>query len=114
MMATIEMSRIGQITILTMNGRMDSINAARIQKSLMTLSQAERQQLILNMSGVSYISAAGLRILRNLQNEIGEVNIAAPSDRVVEVMQITGLDVVYTLHRTQIGAIHTKRPVLNA
>jgi|GEM_PF-603470 len=108
-------SHIGTTTILHIHGRLDSLNVATLQERLNALlEQVGPQDLILNMEEVNYLSAAGLRLLHNLHERTGQVRIACPSARVVEVMQITGLGHVYTLYATQTAAIHQVRSVTNA
>lgn len=114
-MLTVQTLYIGEVTVMRLTGRLDSINARQAQSTLDDiLADNDQTPLILDMEGVEYMSAAGLRILRRLKERTGSVTIAAPSDRVTEVMQITGLDVVYQLHRTRIGAVHGVRPVTAA
>lgn len=108
-------SHIGTTTILHIHGRLDSLNVATLQEQLNALLERYGpQDLILNMEEVNYLSAAGLRLLHNLHERTGQVRIACPSPRVVEVMQITGLGSVYSLYPTQTAAIHQVRPVTNA
>lgn len=112
---TLNTSHIGTTTILHIHGRLDSLNVASLQEQLNALLERYGpQDLILNMEDVNYLSAAGLRLLHNLHDRTGQVRIACPSPRVVEVMQITGLSQVYELYPTQTAAIHQVRPVTNA
>jgi anti-anti-sigma factor len=115
-MFTIQTRRVAQhTTIIEIAGRLDSINAAALQNRLMELlQQTHNQQIILHMAQVNYISAAGLRILKMVQDHVGQVNIAQPSPRVVEVLQITGLDVVYKLYESQTAAVHHVHAITNA
>ncbi len=108
-------SHIGTTTILYIHGRLDSLNVAALQERLNTLLERySPQDLILNMQDVNYLSAAGLRLLHTLHERTGQIRIACPSARVIEVMQITGLDRLYGLFSTQTAAIHQVRPVTNA
>jgi anti-anti-sigma factor len=108
-------SHIGTTTILHIHGRLDSLNIATLQEQLNALLERYgAQDLILNMEDVNYLSAAGLRLLHNLHDRTGQVRIASPSPRVVEVLQITGLNQLYSLYSSQTAAIHQVRPVTNA
>jgi aminodeoxyfutalosine deaminase len=114
-MVTLHTSGIGNITIIHLAGRLDSIDAPALQVRLFDLvNSGQPQNIILNMEQVQYLSAAGLRVLRNLQEKFGKVRIANPSRRVMDVLQITGLDVVYPLFETQTEAVHSIRPITNA
>ena len=112
-MITIDTQRIGKTTILTLNGRMDSASKIKLEQVV----ERERDldsTLILNLEQVDYISTAGLKILRAIKENNGDVHIAQPSRRVQEVLQITGLNSQYNLYPQQVQAIHAVSPVVNA
>src|SRR6185369_2699707 len=95
-------SHIGTTTILHIHGRLDSLNVAALQERLNTLLERySAQDLILNMEEVNYLSAAGLRLLHTLHERTGQIRIACPSPRVLEVMQITGLNQLYGIYPSQ-------------
>lgn len=114
-MLSIHTSRVGQVTIFHIAGRLDSINAAMAQTTLFQIIDTESlKDIVLNMAQVNYISAAGLRVLRTLHEKTGKVRIASPSQRVMDVMQITGLDAQYKMYETQTAALHNISPITNA
>lgn len=114
-MITFETRRIGQMLMIELVGRLDSINTPQVQARLFDETQiVPGQKLILNMAQVNYLSAAGLRLLYQLQERTGDVYIVSPSSRVREVLTITGLDVVYNLYETPTAALHSIQPVTNA
>lgn len=105
-MLTIRNSHVGDIIVMYLSGRIDAINAATLQESLDSLiAEGHGDKLLLHCKDVNYLSAAGLRVLRILKQATGIVRIAEPSDRVVDVMQITGLDAVYSLYGTLTKAL---------
>ncbi|MDQ7034685.1 MAG: STAS domain-containing protein, partial [Anaerolineae bacterium] len=65
--------------------------------------------MLLRLPEIDYLSAAGLRVLRNLKQATGRVCIAEPSNRVREVLQITGLDTSYEVHETLTQALNKMR-----
>lgn len=106
-------AHIGQASIVEIKGRVDSMNVAALEKVL-DREGAPGRRLLLEMAGVTYMSAAGLRVLHNLHVKNGGLHILNPSDRVREVLQITGLDAMYKIHTSQINALHAVSPVTNA
>lgn len=111
----IKRQRIGHICILEIDGRLDSINAPQFQNAIINaMDDKSIRSIILKMAGVDYLSAAGLRVLNVLKEQRGQVHLAAPSLRVREVLQITGLDIVYSMHPSPTEAIHHLNPVINA
>lgn len=106
--------QFGSVTVIEVQGRVDGISAPRLKEALMGHFAKPDPQLILDLAQVDYLSAAGLRVLRTIHERAGQVRIAQPSQRVREVMQITGLDAVYQLYGTTVEALHHTRPLLNA
>ncbi len=113
-MIEINTSQIGRVGLVEIKGHIDSISARELQAALVRESERHGAELVLNMAGVNYMSAAGLRVLRELFKKTGVVHIALPSQRVREVLQITGLDAVYKSYETQVKAISAITPVTNA
>ncbi|GAB5491763.1 MAG: hypothetical protein Phog2KO_19780 [Phototrophicaceae bacterium] len=98
-MLEIKTNLIDNIIILDISGRIDALNSTRLQNQIDATIDSSKL-LVLRMADVNYISAAGLRVLRSLQQDTGQVRIIEPSDRVVEVMEMTGLDAVYKLYNS--------------
>lgn len=114
-MLTIRTTHIGEIVVLYLSGRIDAINASLLQDSLdAMIEEGAGDKLLLHCKELNYLSAAGLRVLKHLKQKTDFVRIAEPSDRVIEVMQITGLDAVYTLYATLTKALADTRPIVNA
>jgi anti-anti-sigma factor len=114
-MLDIRKSHVGEIVILYLSGRIDAINASSLQESLdAIIAEGLGDKLLLNLKDVNYLSAAALRVLRSLKQRTDLVRIAEPSDRVIEVMQITGLDAVYTMYGTLTKALADIHPIVNA
>ena len=97
----------GPVTIIEMAGELDSLSASDAQDQI--LPRIERNcKILLEMSGVKYMSSAGLRILlllyRRIQDNTGDVVIAGLGDEVREVMEITGfLDFFKTVDQRNDG-----------
>lgn len=113
-MLNITSKQFGTVTILEVAGRLDSMSAQQLLRNLQPHLEAPDSHLLLDFGAVNYLSAAGLRVLRTIQAELGYVRIVQPSQRVREVMQITGLDAVYQLFDTTIAALHLTQPTTNA
>ena len=113
-MFEISKSKIGLTDLLKITGRIDSINANTIHETLNNEISYDDPNLVIDMGAVDYMSAAGLRILKELKEKSGHVRIANPSKRVREVLQITGLDAIYDIYESRMAAIHAVQPVTNA
>lgn len=105
---------IGKAALIEIKGRVDGINARELQSAIKKQTDYGNTRILLKLKEVNHLSAAGLRILTWLYGELGEVHLVAPSDRVREVLQITGLDNVYKTYVDEARAAHILNRVTNA
>ena len=93
---TQEMKRVDLITI---SGRVDSSTAPELEEVLQERMDQGHHNLVLDFSGVNYLSSAGLRAmvsaLRTCKGKGGDVRVAEPSERVQEVLELAGLDTLF-------------------
>lgn len=84
-----------RVALMTVAGRIDSSNAHELDAALTGAIEDGRYNLAVNLSGVSYMSSAGLRALvsalRECRKKGGDMRISAPSERVSEVLNLAGL-----------------------
>jgi anti-sigma B factor antagonist len=100
-----------RVSIITISGRVDSATAGEFESALKSLIETGRTKIILDMVGVEFLSSAALRVMvtarKAVQGAGGDLVIAQPSERVVDTLDIAGLDVLfktYTDRETAIGA----------
>jgi len=82
----------GDITIASLEGEIDGKTAPVAQAQLFPLV-VDGCKLVLEMSGVSYMSSAGLRMLLSLRRQVpvnGKLVLAGLSEQIYDVMSITG------------------------
>jgi anti-anti-sigma factor len=107
-MLDINVSIEQQITLVEVSGRIDSMNAHQLGESLSGEIDSGHVQLVLDLSGVDYMSSAGLReivsALKKVQGQ-GDVRLAQPSPRVREVLEMAGLDSIFRIFPTQAEAL---------
>ena len=97
----ITVENMKRVDLITVNGRIDSNSAPQFDQALKDIMNAGRYNIVLDLSGVSYMSSAGLRgivsALRECKKKRGDVRLAAPSERVSEVLSLAGLDPLFQL-----------------
>ncbi|MCL4802925.1 MAG: STAS domain-containing protein [Anaerolineae bacterium] len=97
-----------RVELVRVSGRIDSSNAAQFDNVLKEVA-GRKHNVVLEMSGVDYISSAGLRamiaLLRECKKHKGDVRLANPSERVVEVLALAGLDSLFEVHDTEASAV---------
>ncbi len=105
----ITVRELKKVDVVTVTGRVDSSSAPRMDQTLKGLTDNRRFRLVLDLSGVDYMSSAGLRAmvtcLRNVQKWNGNLHLANPSKRVAEVLDLAGLDVVFEVFEDQVEAV---------
>ncbi len=97
--STKEMKRVSLVSV---SGRVDSATAPDFEKALQTLIQANRCQIVVDLKDVEYMSSAGLRglvsSLKAAKAGGGDLRIAQPSQRVREVLELAGLNTIFTTY----------------
>ena len=89
---TIEISKNATATIIEIVGRLDTITAPTLDKTIQE-DIGDAKDLILDMKGLEYISSAGLRVLLGAQKKmqkIGSMKVINVCAEVMEVFEMTG------------------------
>ena len=89
---TIEIKKNATETIIEIVGRLDTITAPTLDKTI-NEDIADTKNLVLDVKGVEYISSAGLRVLLGAQKKmqkIGSMKVINVCEAVMEVFEMTG------------------------
>ena len=89
---TIEIKKNVDETIIEIAGRLDTITAPALDKTI-NEDIAGTKNLVLDVKGVEYISSAGLRVLLSApkkMQKIGSMKLVNVCDAVMEVFEMTG------------------------
>ena len=89
---TIEIKKNLEETIIEIVGRLDTITAPALDKTI-NEDIGETKNLVLDVKGMEYISSAGLRILLAAQKKmqkIGSMKLINVCEQVMEVLEMTG------------------------
>ena len=89
-------------TIVTICGEIDLYTAPRLHSELAgLLAEGMPARVVIDMSGVEFCDSTGMNVLlsclRRARERGGELEIAAPKPAVRKILQVTGLDSVFTL-----------------
>ena len=91
---TINVERDFELVTLEITGRLDTTTAPNLKSVVNELSE-DTKELIFDMSGVEYISSAGIRVLLGAYKKMnvnqGAMRIEKAKDIVREVFEMTGL-----------------------
>ena len=89
---TIEIKKNETETIIEIVGRLDTITAPALDKTI-NEDIGDTKNLVLDVKGMEYISSAGLRVLLSAQKKmqkIGSMKVTGVCAEVMEVFEMTG------------------------
>jgi anti-sigma B factor antagonist len=108
-MIDISVTTVESATLVEVSGRVDSMNANQLGEALMAEIDKGNINLVLDLAGVEYMSSAGLReivsALKKVKRARGDVRVSQPSDRVLEIFEMAGLDTILQIFDTQVEAV---------
>jgi anti-sigma B factor antagonist len=96
---TIEIKKNANETIIEVVGRLDTITAPVLEKTIGE-NVAGICNLILDFKGLEYISSAGLRVLLGTQKKMknsGSMKLIGVCEDVMEVLEMTGFADILTI-----------------
>src|SRR5439155_467369 len=87
--------RAGDFVDVTVIGRLDGYWADHLTKGLEDIMRQGADRIRLNLSGVTYISSMGIRVLVQFHKKLHSIHgiflVSSPSDPVKRVLSMTGL-----------------------
>ena len=98
-MLNIEKTRLDDALTLTLTGRLDTATAPELETVLRTGLEGVHS-LLLDFTGLDYISSAGLRVLLGAQkvmNRQGEMKLRGVNETITEIFDITGFTDILTI-----------------
>jgi len=91
---TITEKKEADITILSMEGRLDSLTSPDADKQLAAAIDRGARKLVLDTNGVVYISSAGLRVLLGVTRKVntlgGKVVLSRLGPQVQQIIELAG------------------------
>lgn len=93
--------KVGSLIILTVEGRLDTINAQEFESVIQGLLIEIPQNIILNCEKLTYISSSGLRSFILLQKHVnsrqGRLTLAGMQPEIRKIFDMTGCSSVFTI-----------------
>lgn len=95
--------------VVKVTGRIDAVTAPAFEKYLAELMAAGDNLIILNFSGLEYISSAGLRSIlvaaKQLKTKEGKLLFAELQSSVMDVFKISGFGSLFKIFATETEAL---------
>ncbi|MBV8349338.1 MAG: STAS domain-containing protein [Mycolicibacterium sp.] len=99
------------ISVLVVSGKIDAATAPVLDAAIARVLQVARTPLVIDLSAVTYLASAGLRILVATQKAIGnDFAVVAQSPATRRPIEITRLDELLVMYPTVDEALTAIRP----
>ena len=99
----------GEVTIVALVGRLDSTTSTALEQHLAALVARGARRVVVDFSGVEYISSAGLRVLlvlaKKLRDTHGTLALCGMGDAVREVFSLAGFLRLFTVEEARAAAV---------
>jgi anti-sigma B factor antagonist len=95
----------GDATVLALAGRIDTVSAPELEQGITRVIGEGTRKILLDFSGVSYISSGGLRVLLSAAKRLRE-----PGDRfglcclppdVLKIIRLTGFTSIFSIYLSE-------------
>lgn len=99
------------VTILKIDGFVDVNAAPEFDAALLQLRKQERFRILLDMSGVTYLSSAGMGVIVGSLQDFrehtdGDIKLLNISDKIMKVLQSIGLHYMVDFLETEAAVLH--------
>ena len=96
--------------LITVKGRVDSSTAPRLAQALETANESGKYKLVMDMSGLEYMSSAGFRALLAAQRNSkkynrGEVVLSNVPNRIREALELAGFTELFKTFDDNLTAV---------
>lgn len=97
------------LTIVGLNGRMDSSNSREFEEKIVGLIQNGKTRMIVDCAELQYISSAGLRVFlmaaKQLTMAKGKLVLSSLNDDVRQVFNLTGFSSIFEIRDSREDAM---------
>ena len=105
----ITVESMARVELVKVSGRVDSNSAGELEQVINDIIARHEYNIVLELSGVDYMSSAGLRVLisalRTCKGKRGNVCLVSVSERVDEVLDLAGIKPMFNLYDNTASAV---------
>lgn len=99
-----------RVDLVEASGRVDSAAAPQLEEALQEIMGAGRFRIVIDLQGVEYLGSGGLRVLVGALKQArrwnrGDVRLASVPQRVRDVLQLAGMDVLFKIYDSTVDAV---------
>lgn len=109
----IKKEKIGDFSVLKINGRIDTVHSTILEEEVNRLFENGEKNLIFNCGGMNYISSSGLRVFLVAQKKAmalkGKLLLSNMQPAIQEIFRISGFSNLFKIFETQEAALENER-----
>ncbi len=103
----VQITKVNDFTVIVVNGRLDTITASEFEAQLIPLVEPG-SKLVIDCSGLDYISSTGLRVFlltqKKIQTSGGKLNLCHLNPPIQEIFDIAGFSNIFSIFPDQTSA----------
>jgi anti-anti-sigma factor len=111
MALSIEEEKAGDVTVLGLSGRLDTDTSSDLELAVQDLLQSGARKFVVDLSGVGYVSSAGLRVLLSLGKTVansGNLRLCGLNPTVRQVFDVAGFTQLFAIFASRDAALAGK------
>lgn len=101
--------QIDEVLVLRVKGRLDALSSPNVEKKIFEAIHKGQIKLLIEMSGVTYLSSSGMRMLlsttKKLRSLSGKLVVCNMATNVADVLKMSGFDHVLDMSKTEDEAL---------
>lgn len=97
-------NKIGNFSVINLSGRLDTSNFEELEKKLFDIIDNGKIEILVNCSGLIYISSSGLRVLlialKKIKSVGGKFYLCCLQENIREIFEIAGFTSIFSIFDT--------------
>lgn len=97
-------SKKGNSLVIEIIGRLDTSNYGELESNLLAALENGEKNMVINCSGLNYVSSSGLRVflmaLKKIKSVEGHFALCGLQDNVREIFEIAGFTSIFRIFNT--------------
>lgn len=102
-------SKQGSVTILSVQGRLDTLSSRLLEERITALVTQKEHQLLIDFSKLDFISSSGLRVLLATAKQMkvlkGKLALSGMKNKVKEIFDVAGFSMLFSIFTTNEEAL---------
>jgi anti-anti-sigma factor len=98
----IQQEQQDSVRVLALSGRLDTETAVDVELALQDLTGAGERNFLIDLSGIGYVSSAGLRVLLSLAKQLdggkGSLRLCGLTPAVTQVFDVAGFSKLFAIY----------------